>query len=117
MASKGKVNNMARKTIIHLSDLHIGLRQKETTHTKKLFKKITEDFPGVPILITGDLTDSATKKQFNETRKLLDELAKTNPVLAVPECLLPVKVCILPCRLCYQTHKINIIFRQGLFFA
>ena len=75
---------MAKKTIIHLSDLHIGLRQKESRQTRMVFDKIAESFPGVPIVITGDLTDSATKKQFKETRKLLDHLAMTNPILAVP---------------------------------
>jgi len=46
--------------------------------------KIAESFPKVPILITGDLTDSATEGQLNKTRELLDELALTNPILAVP---------------------------------
>jgi len=75
---------MAVKTVIHLSDLHIGLRHKETRHTETLLKKIARSFPGVPVIITGDLTDSATKSQFRETRKLLDKLAQTNSVLAVP---------------------------------
>jgi 3',5'-cyclic AMP phosphodiesterase CpdA len=75
---------MAKKTLIHLSDLHIGLRQKESTHTKKIFTKIAESFAGVPIIITGDLTDSATKNQFKNMRSLLNELSPSNPILMVP---------------------------------
>lgn len=72
------------KKIIHLSDLHIGLRQKETNRTATIFNKIAGSFPGIPVIITGDLTDSATQKQFIKTRKLLDNLAQSNPILAVP---------------------------------
>ena len=75
---------MPDKTIIHLSDLHVGLRKKESDGTKKLFELISKDYPQTPVLITGDLTDSATVKQFKNTRSFLDELAKTNPILAVP---------------------------------
>ena len=75
---------MTKRTVIHLSDLHIGLRKKETTRTKMIFSRIAESFQKIPIIITGDLTDSATKTQFKETRKLLDHLAMTNPILAVP---------------------------------
>ncbi len=75
---------MAGQTIIHISDLHVGLRQTESKRTRMVFDKITKSYPGVPIIITGDLTDSATKRQFRETRELLDELAQTNPILAVP---------------------------------
>lgn len=75
---------MARQTLIHLSDLHIGLRQKGATRTKMIFDKIAKSFSGVPVIITGDLTNSATKSQFRKTRVLLDKLASTNPILAVP---------------------------------
>jgi 3',5'-cyclic AMP phosphodiesterase CpdA len=75
---------MASKTIIHVSDLHIGLTQRESRYTRRVFGRIANSHPGVPVLITGDLTDSATKGQFKATRGLLDGLAKTNPVLAVP---------------------------------
>lgn len=38
----------------------------------------------MPVIITGDLTDSATKKQFKSARTIIDELANTNPILAAP---------------------------------
>jgi 3',5'-cyclic AMP phosphodiesterase CpdA len=72
------------KTLICISDLHIGLRRKESNRTKRIFEKIAKYYPGKPVIITGDLTDSATVKQFRQTRLLLDGLARTNPVLAVP---------------------------------
>ena len=75
---------MPDKKIIHLSDLHVGRRKKESDGTKKLFELISKDYPQIPVLITGDLTDSAKLTQFKNTRSLLDELAKTNPILAVP---------------------------------
>ena len=75
---------MAKRTIILLSDLHIGLRKKESRRTTIIFHKIAQSFPRTPILITGDLTDSATKSQFREARGLLDELSSSNPILAVP---------------------------------
>jgi predicted phosphodiesterase len=75
---------MAKRTIIHLSDLHIGLRPKESRRTRMVINYVAENFPGVPLLFTGDLTDSASKSQFRGTRELLDELALTNPILTVP---------------------------------
>ncbi|MHC4623669.1 MAG: metallophosphoesterase family protein [Planctomycetota bacterium] len=72
------------KEIICLSDLHVGLRPKEAKRTKTLFDDIASSFAGVPVILTGDLTDSATKNQFIRTRNLLNHLARTNPVLAVP---------------------------------
>ena len=75
---------MTRRTLIHLSDLHIGLRPKERARTRMIFDRIAKSFPGIPIIITGDLTDSATKSQFKETRGLLNQLALSNPILAVP---------------------------------
>ena len=75
---------MAKLTLIHLSDLHIGRKEIESKHVKKVFNKIAESYPGIPVLITGDLTDSATKGQLKKTRGFLDELAKTNPILSVP---------------------------------
>jgi 3',5'-cyclic AMP phosphodiesterase CpdA len=75
---------MANQTIIHLSDLHVGCTKNESPLTSLLFQKIGQSHPGVPVLITGDLADSATKGQFIKTRQLLDTLALTNPILAVP---------------------------------
>lgn len=75
---------MAKRTLIHVSDLHIGLRPKESARTRMISTKIAKSFPGIPIIITGDLTDSATKSQFKETRVFLNQLALSNPILAVP---------------------------------
>ncbi|MBN2053406.1 metallophosphoesterase [bacterium] len=70
--------------IIHLSDLHVGSSKKVIFKLKKIINHIAERHPGVPVLITGDLTDSASEGQFKDTRELLDTLAITNPILAVP---------------------------------
>jgi 3',5'-cyclic AMP phosphodiesterase CpdA len=75
---------MAKKTLIHLSDLHIGRKKVESKRLKRIFNKITESYTGIPVLITGDLTHSATVGQFKETREFLDGLAETNPILSVP---------------------------------
>jgi len=75
---------MSKKQLIHLSDLHIGLRNKESELTRLVIRRLSASYPGVPVIITGDLTDSATKKQFKDARVILDDLAKTNPILAVP---------------------------------
>jgi len=75
---------MPKKSIIHLSDLHIGRKEKESKRTETIIKKIAASYPNVPILITGDLTDSATKPQFKKARGFLDNLAKSNPILTVP---------------------------------
>jgi 3',5'-cyclic AMP phosphodiesterase CpdA len=75
---------MSRKTIIHLSDLHISRRPKEGSQARKIIKAISLSWPGTPVLITGDIVNSATERQFKEARSLLDGLARTNPVLMVP---------------------------------
>lgn len=75
---------MAIRTIIHLSDLHIGINRKECDRFITIGDRIAKEFAGSPILITGDLTDSATESQFKQTRRLLDQLAMSNPILSVP---------------------------------
>ncbi len=72
------------QTIIHLSDLHVQKNKDRDNRLKAVFRRIAESYPGVPVLITGDLTDSASKGQFRKTRELLNSLAQTNPILAVP---------------------------------
>jgi len=62
---------MSNRTIILLSDMHIGLRPKESRRTKIIFDRIADSFPGAPVIITGDLTDSATGSQFREMRRFL----------------------------------------------
>ena len=75
---------MANQSIVHLSDLHIGLRAAETQRFKKITDLIAKHYQGAPVLITGDITDSATKSQMQSARKMLEDLSKTNPILAVP---------------------------------
>lgn len=72
------------KKIIFISDLHIGLGDKEKSYTAKIVKRIAELHPGTPVIIAGDLTDSATREQFIKARLFLIKLSSTNPVLAVP---------------------------------
>jgi len=72
------------QTIIHLSDLHVGRDKTVEDKLEHLFSEIAQTHPGTPVLITGDLTDSASKGQFQKARTLLTGLAQTNPILAVP---------------------------------
>ncbi|RLE36527.1 MAG: hypothetical protein DRJ61_00565 [Acidobacteria bacterium] len=72
------------QTIIHLSDLHVQKNKDRDNRLKAVFRRIAESYSGVPVLITGDLTDSASKGQFQKTRAFLDDLALTNPILTVP---------------------------------
>lgn len=74
---------MAKHTIIHLSDLHIGQKDYED-RTRIVFNYIARSHPRSPVLITGDLTDSASEPQFINTKKLLNKLAISNPILVVP---------------------------------
>ena len=65
---------MEHQTIVHLSDLHLSKRGKpEATHFKRLTAFIQKKYPGCPVLITGDVTDSATRSQMKLSRKLLGE--------------------------------------------
>ncbi len=75
---------MDNQLIIHISDLHVGLTQKESIRTHMIFESIANKYAGIPVLITGDIVDSAEPEQFIEARKLADELSKTNPILMVP---------------------------------
>jgi predicted phosphodiesterase len=75
---------MRSRRIIHLSDLHVGKSRKEARQTAKIIEWIADSYPRSTVLITGDVTESGTKKQFGATRSLLDQLAETNPILVVP---------------------------------
>lgn len=75
---------MHEKIIIHLSDFHVGRKSKELEHTNKIFDWIAKQLPNTPVLITGDLVDSAIKKQFKLMRESLEILSQTNPILMVP---------------------------------
>jgi 3',5'-cyclic AMP phosphodiesterase CpdA len=64
--------------------LHIGNSEREFYNTNQIVDGIAKSYSGIPVIITGDLTDSATKPQFEKMRNILDKLAKTNPILSVP---------------------------------
>ncbi len=70
--------------LIHLSDLHIGRGFKETRMAKKLVAEISKLYPKVPVIISGDITDSGARCQCRKARSILKDLSKTNPVLPVP---------------------------------
>ena len=75
---------MANYSLILLSDLHIGSSEKELRNTNQIVKTIGKSYQGIPVIITGDLTNSAAKGQFKKMRDILRELAKTNPILTAP---------------------------------
>jgi 3',5'-cyclic AMP phosphodiesterase CpdA len=75
---------MTPKKIIHLSDLHVRDRGTEFSRALRVFDAVSRYYPGSPVLVTGDLTDSGEPEQMDCARTLLDRLAATNPVLAVP---------------------------------
>jgi metallophosphoesterase superfamily enzyme len=76
---------MSYQKISHLSDLHISTESKpEVSRFRQVATAISKYYAGVPVLITGDNTNSATKPQAQLARICIDELAKTNLVLVVP---------------------------------
>lgn len=75
---------MAKQRIIHLSDLHIRGRKKERNRLNRIIDNIGARYPKTPVIVTGDVTNSATSKQMRKARELLDRLAQTNPVLMTP---------------------------------
>ena len=75
---------MEKYNLILLSDLHIGRSNMELENTMQIVKSISAAYSGIPVLIAGDLTHSATKGQFKQVRDILNELSKTNPILTAP---------------------------------
>lgn len=75
---------MATQRIILLSDLHLQGRKVERERAIRLISAIGKYYPKSTVIVTGDLTDSATKGQMLEVRRVLDQLGKTNPILVVP---------------------------------
>jgi 3',5'-cyclic AMP phosphodiesterase CpdA len=74
-----------KKQIIHLSDIHVGKKDKVyKPRWDKIVRFIRYYYPEVPVCITGDITDDGKEEQFIEARKWLDELAESNPVFVVP---------------------------------
>jgi 3',5'-cyclic AMP phosphodiesterase CpdA len=72
------------KTFIHMSDLHIGKKGAYAQRWECMVDHIARYHEGVPVFITGDITDSGTEEQLADARDLLTDLASTNPVLTVP---------------------------------
>lgn len=70
---------MAR--IVHLSDLHFGAVARETV--EPLLRLISVLEPDV-IVISGDLTQRARKRQFELARDFVTSLPEATPVIAVP---------------------------------
>lgn len=56
----------------------------ENKMARRLASRISEKHQGIPVLITGDITDSGTSCQCRKARSILKNLSKTNPVLLVP---------------------------------
>ena len=72
------------KTIIHLSDLHVGKDDDRLPRMVRLRDFISLNYPEVPVLITGDITDSGTIPQLQKARGWARDLAESNPVFMVP---------------------------------
>ncbi|MDQ2871223.1 MAG: metallophosphoesterase [Acidobacteriota bacterium] len=67
------------KTIAHISDLHFGRVDPATL--EPLRRAITELSPDL-VVVTGDLTQRARRRQFQEVREFLDTLPR--PQIVVP---------------------------------
>jgi len=70
--------------IIHLSDIHIGKSHIESRRAHQLVRYIGKLFPERPVVVTGDITDSGTERQFKRAKEIFKMLSSTNPVLLVP---------------------------------
>ncbi|MBC8031243.1 MAG: metallophosphoesterase [Pyrinomonadaceae bacterium] len=67
------------RTIVHLSDLHFG--RVDLTVVEPLIETITKIKPDL-VAVSGDLTQRARSRQFQEARAFLDRLPK--PQVIVP---------------------------------
>jgi 3',5'-cyclic AMP phosphodiesterase CpdA len=67
------------RTLVHLSDLHFG--RVDYSIIEPLVQTITELKPDV-VVVSGDLTQRARSRQFQEARKFLDRLP--SPQIIVP---------------------------------
>jgi len=72
------------KRIIHISDLHFGRSKSHTTNAYKLLEYITDYHQHIPVVITGDITDSGTKGQYKKAHTWIKKLEWTNIVIPVP---------------------------------
>lgn len=67
------------RALAHISDLHFGTHDPEIS--RGLLESLSRMRPDL-IIVSGDLTQRATSKQFDDARKFLDSLAA--PRLIVP---------------------------------
>jgi 3',5'-cyclic AMP phosphodiesterase CpdA len=67
------------RRIVHLSDIHFG--RTDCTVVKRLVDAVSELEPHV-VVVSGDLTQRARRKQFAEARAFLDQIPK--PQIIVP---------------------------------
>jgi len=81
---QGGTLKMKRLEFIHISDLHFGQSDDIDDYNVKIFKYIKKNYPGIPVLITGDVTEDGDEIQYMEAKKRLKKLSRTNPILAVP---------------------------------
>lgn len=72
------------RRLIHLSDLHIGKCRSDSFQWSRLMLYIARTHPGVPVLITGDITHSGREEEFEMAQGWIGRLASNNPVLMVP---------------------------------
>jgi 3',5'-cyclic AMP phosphodiesterase CpdA len=67
------------RTIAHLSDLHFG--RHDETAAERLLADISETKPNI-VVVTGDLTQRARRRQFAAARAFLERLPR--PVIVIP---------------------------------
>jgi 3',5'-cyclic AMP phosphodiesterase CpdA len=67
------------RTIAHLSDPHFGRIERATVHA--LIATVTEARPDI-VVVSGDLTQRAKEREFQEARKFLEALP--SPQIVVP---------------------------------
>lgn len=85
---------MAIQKIIHLSDLHISTKNKpKVSRFRKVASVIGRYYAGVPVLIAGDITDSATQPQMDLARKAIEKLADIGAAIGLisarPSAMMP----------------------------
>src|ERR1700676_1865719 len=67
------------RTLAHLSDLHFGRLDRATV--RALIATVTEAKPDI-VVVSGDLTQRATEREFQEARQFLEALP--SPQIVVP---------------------------------
>lgn len=76
------------RTILHLSDLHIQGKKRPDEQVVRLFQKVMDRWStGIKplVIITGDIVDNGTEKEFKAARDLLAPLREKGfPLYLVP---------------------------------